>query len=148
MILNIIGKNTPVLEGLDVPESSGTQEAIQILNDEPTLQDSRCENTPQNSQNIDNRNVTSAHCKPIYRLKKEKLEADILLTKEKIEIAKREKYKLELELFKLEKELNIRQISSFTEPYYNQNIIEINLVNLSENLDVQKSAPPSRVNTI
>jgi hypothetical protein len=148
MIINIIGKNTPVLEGLDVPESSGTQEAIQILNDEPTLHDLRCENTPENSQNIDNRNVTRTHCKPIYRLKKEKLEADILLTKEKIEIAKREKYKLELELFKLEKELNIRKISSFTEPYYNQNIIEINLVNLSEDLDVQKNVPLSRVNTI
>lgn len=142
MILNIIGKNTPVLEGLDVPESSGTQEAIQILNDEPTQQDSRRENTSQNSQNIHNRNVTSSNCKSVLGLKKEKLMADILLTKEKIEIAKREKYKLDLELFKLENELKISKISSFTQPFYGVNIIQINLD------DVEETVPPSRVNTI
>lgn len=118
MILNIIGKKTPVLEGLAVPESSGTEAAATVQ-----IQDSS-QPIPQN-----NVNSTNVQYKSVIRLKKEKLEAEILLIKEKTEIYKREKYKLDLELFKLEKELNITH-SSYTEPYHEQNGVQLDIVQI------------------
>ncbi|XP_063361666.1 uncharacterized protein LOC134650664 [Cydia amplana] len=134
IIMSIIGKNTPVLEGLTVPESSGTQaaETIQVQDTSQPI--------PQNSQN--NTNSTNVHYKSVIRLKKEKLEAEILLLKEKTELYKREKYKLDLELFKLEKELNITH-SSYTAPYHEQNCVQLDIVQLvdieEENVQLTRS---------
>lgn len=51
------------------------------------------------------------------------MEIDLKLANEKLEIAKRERYKLDLEILKLERKLNIQQPSNFTSPFYVKNVI-------------------------
>lgn len=115
MILKIIGKDSPAIDGLQIPESSGsneTQVSVPVFTAE----------TPPQPQNPIRR---KSHppvdlSNDLFDFKKQKMEIDVDIAKEKLQIAKREKYKLDLELLKLEKELNI-QPSEFTLPLYLQN---------------------------
>ncbi|XP_047986608.1 uncharacterized protein LOC125226616 [Leguminivora glycinivorella] len=143
LVLKIIGKESPVLEGLCVPESSGSDQAqihepaaaainstINAPEPDKVVCESPVQNTPTqftrppirkryNSVTINETNESQAY----IELKTKKMELELRLTNEKLEIAKRERYKLDLELLKLERELNIQQPSPFTLPFYLQNVV-------------------------
>lgn len=123
LIFKIIGKDSPALEGLPVPESSGSQDS-QISVVEDTAQQDSTPLPHQPPRRKSQRISTCEHDMPndLMDLKKRKIELELKLLQEKVEIAEREKYKLDLELLKMEKELNITKPSSFTCPLYLQNV--------------------------
>ncbi|XP_028161152.1 uncharacterized protein LOC114353378 isoform X3 [Ostrinia furnacalis] len=63
--------------------------------------------------------TSSDNFNELVELKKKKAKVEIQLMKEKVEIARREKYKLDLELLKMERELGMSE-SIFTAPYVSE----------------------------
>lgn len=146
LIFEIMGKEAPTLDGLEVPETSGndTHETVifphnevtykvtennqinnnydQINSDSPVdiLQldaTNRGDTTFKKCRNKNkNDTTTKSGDSDLTLLKKELAIKEMKLVDEKIQIAIRQRYKLDLELYKLEKELNL-PLSEFTEKY-------------------------------
>lgn len=118
------------MEGLNVPESSGSNEnhVIIPLTEGTPQRKSNTSPLPEvsttlHSQKRKPRNSTSeVDFTKDYNmdLRHEKMKLEVELANEKVEIAKRERYKLDLELLKLERELGITQPSTFTIPLHVQ----------------------------
>lgn len=113
-----------------MPESSGSNQA-QIHEPEPSeaILNTPIEQTPTQLPSAPRKRyqsilINEANESQAYNdLKTKKMEVELKLFNEKLEIAKRERYKLDLEILKLEKELNIQQPSNFTLPFYLQNVV-------------------------
>ncbi|XP_047988873.1 uncharacterized protein LOC125228371 [Leguminivora glycinivorella] len=134
LIITIIGKESPVINGIDCAESSGSSapQSAELFSvetecnlEKDVAQSPKVLPTPIKKKLASTRSSEGEKISnEILQLKKRKLELEIA----KLE---RENYKLDLELMKLEKELNVTRPSKFTLPLYMQddNIIQINLVN-------------------
>lgn len=147
IILDIIGKESPVLEGIMAPESSGTNNAaitfayheelanvteeVHVNNSdsvglvvEPlcsTVSDTFSGNhqEPSPSAGANTRKRSAQAVKKEYELlRTKKLRLQTLLLEQKLEIAKRETYKMDLELWKMEKEAGVPP-SQFTAQFTN-----------------------------
>jgi hypothetical protein len=140
IILEIIGKDSPALDGLSIPESCGKDipdntiipEVENGIEDKLSTVDehvcnasvsSGCsgpgtvnKNTPPSNRKKMKRTVKFVD-DDLLKLKKKKIQEQTLMFEEKKELAKREKYKLDLELYKLENELGLPP-SKFTERFY------------------------------
>lgn len=135
-----------MIEGLEIPESSGTSRPTQCT-EEPKDNTSGDNNSNFNNIRNDNPKVNkpnktlqtnsdlSLQAKQkrtmkfvdndLLNLKKQKIKQETSLYEEKKQIAIREKYKLDLELYKLEKELGLPP-SEFTAKFYgiNYHVVE------------------------
>ncbi|KAL0881366.1 hypothetical protein ABMA27_001243 [Loxostege sticticalis] len=136
-IFSIIEKDTSG-DGLDVLENSEQRTSPETLSDTPLPTETVSENSEQGTligthsdttlptekpKSVRTKNSILQHltstddfCE-LVQLKKKKAEVEIEIMKEKLDIARREKYKLDLELVKMERDLGIAQPSSFTAPY-------------------------------
>lgn len=124
MVLKIIGKDSPVIEGLNMPESSGSNVNLPTIDNPTPPTPSPHENGPESSRPRKKSRFSVCETKiseEFNDLKKQKIRLELELATNKIEIAKRE---LDLEIFKLERELNIQQPSNFTLPFYNVILVD------------------------
>ncbi|XP_073958271.1 uncharacterized protein [Choristoneura fumiferana] len=121
IVYKIMEKNSasPTPDEVDPLETSGTSED-QVLQSIPT-------ETSRSTPAVSPHSNASNSSQPRERLltdnndgnnglRKRKMEVELELAEVKLEIAKRESYKLDLELLKLERELNITRHSTFTLP--------------------------------
>lgn len=120
LVYKIIEKNSasPTPDEEDPLESSGTSED-QVL---PPIQLETPTAIPAVPPHINGSNSPQTRKRLLTdsndetTLKKRKMEVELELASVKLEIAKRESYKLDLELLKLERELNVTRHSVFTLP--------------------------------
>lgn len=115
--MDIVGTDSPVLDGFPIPEPSGTDEAVlsrpveqqqqqQVVHEEsppPVPQAPPSRGAVAKSRNF-SRKKTAKDVNDIEALKCQKMILEMELLKLKIDLTEREKYKSEIQLYSMEKE--------------------------------------------
>lgn len=153
IIFEIIGTESPILDGLEIPEASGKDsDEFTLSSSCGTNENNDVLNNPNNNSNFNMQAGTATKVKTqgkytegarkkdkglgdpdLLSLKQQLAVKEIELAEEKIQIARRQRYKLDLELYKLEKELKLPN-SEFTRPYQSictssMNVISYDILN-------------------